>query len=59
MFDVSTACEDALQVHPAPLDINPNIKESHDAIQLVFPAQSIFFKHLGEKEQSDDRALKK
>lgn len=46
MFDVRTACEDALQVDPAPLHINPHVEEGHDPVQLVFPAQGIFFKHL-------------
>lgn len=46
MFDVRAACEDALQVHPAPLHINPHVKETHDPVELVFPAQGIFFKHL-------------
>lgn len=46
MFDVSTACEDAFQIDPTTLDINPNIKQSHDPIQLVFPTQGIFLKHL-------------
>lgn len=52
MFDVSTASEDAFQIDPATLDINPNVKQSHDAIQLVLPAQSIFLKHLDERKQS-------
>lgn len=56
MFDVSTASKDAFQIDPATLDINPNIKQSHDAIQLVLPAQSIFLKYLQEqkKEQAVD-----
>lgn len=49
MFDVSTTSKDALQINPATLDINPNVKESHDTIQLVLPAQSIFLKHLQEQ----------
>lgn len=49
MFDVSTASKDAFQINPATLDINPNIKESHDTIQLVLPAQSIFLKHLQQQ----------
>lgn len=51
MFDVSTASKDAFQIDPATLDINPNIKQSHDAIQLVLPAQSIFLKYLQEQKQ--------
>lgn len=46
MFDVSTACKNAFQVNPTTLDVNPNIKQSHDAIQLVLPTQGIFLKHL-------------
>ncbi len=53
MFDVSTPGEDAFQIDPATLDINPNIKQSHDAIQLVLPAQGVFLKHLrGKKNKS-------
>lgn len=51
MFDVSAACEYAFQVDPATLYINPNIKQSHDAIQLVLPAQGIFLKHLGKRKE--------
>lgn len=55
MFDVCTACEDAFQVDPAPLHINPHVKESHDSVQLVLPAQGIFFKHLvGTQEDSSN-----
>lgn len=54
MFDVSTASEDAFQINPAALDINPNIKESHDTIQLVLPAQGIFLKHLQEQMKEGD-----
>lgn len=46
MFDVRTACEDAFQVDPPPLHVNPHVKESHDSVQLVLPAQGIFFKNL-------------
>ena len=51
MFDVSTAGKDTFKIDPATLDINPNIKQSHDAIQLVLPAQSVFLKHLGERKE--------
>lgn len=54
MFDVSTASEDAFQIDPATLDINPNIKQSHDTIQLVLPAQSVFLKHLREQKKAQD-----
>lgn len=50
MFDISTASEDAFQIDPATLNINPDIKESHDAIQLVLPAQGIFLKHLRKRK---------
>lgn len=46
MFDVGAACEDALQVDPAPLHVNPHVEESHDPVELVFPAQGVFFKNL-------------
>lgn len=49
MFDVSTSCKDALQIDPATLDINPNIKQCHDAVQLILPAQGVFLKHLRER----------
>ena len=48
VFDVCAAGEDALQVDPAALHVNPHVKQSHDAIQLVLPAQSILLKHLGD-----------
>lgn len=54
MFDVSTASEDAFQINPATLDIDPNIEESHDTIQLVLPAQSIFLKYLQEHTKEED-----
>lgn len=59
MFNVSTACEDAFQIDPTALHINPNIKESHDAIELVFPAQGIFLKHLGGKKKTEDDCIVK
>lgn len=43
---VSTSGEYAFQVHPSPLYINPDIKQGIDAIQFVFPGQSILFKLL-------------
>lgn len=52
MFDVGTTSKDAFQINPATLDINPNVKESHDTIQLVLPAQSIFLKHLQEQKKA-------
>lgn len=57
MLDVSTACEDSFQVDPATLHVDPNIKQSHDAIQLVLPAQGIFLKHLKEKLKTEFDAV--
>lgn len=51
MFDISTSCENTLQVHPTTLDIDPHVKKRHDAIKLVLPAQGIFLKHLRKKKQ--------
>ena len=47
MFDVRAAGEDALQVDPAALHVDPDVKQSHDAVQLVLPAERILLKHLG------------
>lgn len=38
MFDVSAASENALQVDPTSLHVYPDIKQSHDAVKLIFPA---------------------
>lgn len=46
VLDVCTTSKDTLQVDPSPLDIDPDIKECHDTVQLVFPAKGIFLKHL-------------
>lgn len=56
MFNVSTAGEDAFQINPAPLNVNPNVKEGHDPVQFIFPAQGIFLKNLrgGRKEKKID-----
>jgi hypothetical protein len=37
MFDVGRSSEDALQVDPASLDIDPDIKQRIDTVQLVLP----------------------
>lgn len=52
MLDVGAASEDALKVDPATLDIDPHVKQRHDAVQLVLPAQSILLKHLDKKTGS-------
>lgn len=49
VLDVCTAREDALQVDPAPLHVDPHVEQGHDAVQLVFPAQGILLKHLWAK----------
>lgn len=46
VLDVRAAREDAFQVDPAPLHINPHVEQSHDAVQLVLPAQGILFENL-------------
>ena len=50
-FDISTATEDAVQIHPTTLDINPHIKHIMDAVQLLFPLKGILFKHLKNKKK--------
>lgn len=45
-LDVGASGEYALQVDPSPLYVNPDIKQGVDAIQFVFPSQSILFKLL-------------
>ena len=51
--DVRAACEDAFQVDPAPLHVDPHVEEGHDAVQLVLPAQGILLKHL-EGQQKEE-----
>lgn len=45
-LDVGAPGEYALQVDPSPLYVNPDIKQGVDAIQFIFPSQSILFKLL-------------
>lgn len=45
-LDVGAPGEYALQVDPSSLYVNPDIKQGVDAIQFVFPSQSILFKLL-------------
>lgn len=45
-LDVGAPGEYALKVDPSPLYVNPDIKQGVDAIQFVFPSQSILFKLL-------------
>ena len=37
MFDVGAAAKDALEVDPATLYVDPDIKQAVDAVQLVLP----------------------
>lgn len=46
MLDICTTSKDTLQVDPSPLDVYPDIKECHDTVQFVFPAEGILLKHL-------------
>lgn len=45
-LDVGAPSEYALQVDPSPLYVNPDIKQGVDAIQFIFPSQSVLFKLL-------------
>lgn len=51
VLDVCAALEDALQVHPSPLHVNPHIKQDVDAIELVLPGEGLLLKHLSSKQQ--------
>lgn len=53
MLDVCTAREDAFQVDPAPLDVDPYVKEGHDAVQLVFPAQGVLLENLASRRKEE------
>lgn len=53
VLDVCTACEDAFQVDPAPLDVDPHVKEGHDAVQLVFPAQGVLLENLAGRRKEE------
>lgn len=57
VLDICTACEDTLQVDPPPLHINPHIKESHDPVQLIFPAECILFKNLVDRQEGRGKLL--
>ena len=61
MFDVCAAREDALQVDPASLHVNPHVKEGVDPVQPLLPRQSIILKHLrrGEREKEGRREREK
>lgn len=56
MFNVSTAGEDAFQINPPTLNINPNVKEGHDPIEFIFPAQGIFLKNLRGGKREENRS---
>ena len=45
MLDVGTPGEDPLQVHPAPLHVNPHVKQGVDPVQPVLPGQGVVLKH--------------
>ena len=45
-LDVGRSTEDTLQVNPATLHINPDIKQSVDPVELVLPGDSLLFKYL-------------
>ena len=54
MFDVSAATEDSLEVDPATLHIDPDIKEGIDAVQLVLPSLGLLLKLLRIKHSPWD-----
>ena len=45
LHDVRTAHEDALQVHPAPLHVDPHVEQHAHARQLVAPALRLLREH--------------
>lgn len=53
VLDVRAAREDALQVDPAPLHVDPHVEEGHDAVQLVFPAQRVLLEHLAGRRRAE------
>ena len=50
MLDVGTSCEDALQVDPAALHIDPHVKQVVDAVQTVLPRKGILLEFLQEQQ---------
>ncbi len=52
MFDVCASGEDAFQVNPSALHVDPDVKQSHDAVEFVLPAQSVLLEHLRRTETS-------
>ena len=37
MFDIGTAGEDAFQIHPLPLYVDPDVEENVDTIEFFLP----------------------
>ncbi len=52
VFDVCASCENAFQVNPSALHVDPDVKQSHDAVEFVLPAQSVLLEHLPRTETS-------
>ncbi len=45
-LDISTSGEDALEIDPTALDVDPDVKEGVDAVELVLPRDRFFFEDL-------------
>lgn len=37
-LDISRAAENAFEIHPAPLHVDPDVEESVDTVELLFPS---------------------
>jgi len=46
VLDVGWAGEDAFEVDPTTLNVNPDIKQRVDSVQFVFPRQRLLLKLL-------------
>ena len=49
--------EDALQIHPVPLHVDPHVKESVDPVELVLPRDSLLLEHLPSDGKRESRSL--
>ena len=51
MLDVRTASENAFQVHPSALHVDPHVEQVVDLVEAVLPGHGIILKHLEVRRQ--------
>jgi hypothetical protein len=47
MLDVGATGEDALEVDPLSLNVDPHVEKHVDAIELLLPRHGVLFEHYG------------